>query len=138
MAAADAGLTPPEAVLPERVAPSLLVEEQGQSSPPLPSSSQVRKRPKTKEDVPRADMGAGAYYVDRVRSVSSGKEGLQGNQPLSQEQEAVVQVCLAGHNVCITGEAGTGKSHLLRALIQRLRLKHNFRGVYCTATTGIA
>jgi ATP-dependent DNA helicase PIF1 len=60
---------------------------------------------------------------------------------LTEEQQAVCDAVLAGKNVFFTGNAGTGKTHLLRAIINALRAVHgdafNER-VAVTATTGIA
>mgnify|MGYP003311743091 CR=1 FL=1 len=53
---------------------------------------------------------------------------------LSQSQQLAVDTILQGHNVFITGSAGTGKSYLLSFLKEAL--KH--RNFHITATTGIA
>lgn len=56
--------------------------------------------------------------------------------PLSQEQEALIDLILAKRNVFYTGAAGTGKSHVLRTAVERLRdLK---RQVEVVAPTGRA
>nr|GAT43685.1 DNA repair and recombination protein [Mycena chlorophos] len=55
---------------------------------------------------------------------------------LSDEQEAVLQRVLARGNVFFSGSAGTGKSVLLRAIIQSLREQE--RNFAVTASTGIA
>ena len=52
---------------------------------------------------------------------------------LSSEQEDVIALVEAGHNVLVTGSAGTGKSTLLRALRERFKNR-----LPVTATTGIA
>lgn len=54
------------------------------------------------------------------------------------EQQLALQYALEGHNLCITGSAGTGKSYLLRHIIQQLRIRHGDKGVYVTASTGLA
>ena len=47
---------------------------------------------------------------------------IEGQEPpLHQEQERVVACIEAGNNVFYTGSAGTGKSTILRAFVQRLR-----------------
>ena len=107
-------------------------EEEKHPRPVRDSPPEARKRNKRE----KADLGLGAYFLDRVRRLDPGPP--RGVEQLSKEQEAVVRACLAGHNVCIVGEAGTGKSYLLRELMERLQAKHRFRGVYCTASTGIA
>lgn len=58
---------------------------------------------------------------------------------LSHEQQQVLNLVKDGKNVFFTGSAGTGKSHLLRAIIDYLRSTHS-SGFACavTATTGIA
>lgn len=53
---------------------------------------------------------------------------------LSQSQQLAIDTILQGHNVFITGSAGTGKSYLLSFLKEALKYK-NF---HITATTGIA
>jgi len=57
---------------------------------------------------------------------------------LTQQQEAVIQVLLEGSSAFVTGPAGSGKTVLLQALVNRLASKHNGRFIAVTATTGIA
>lgn len=67
---------------------------------------------------------------------------------LSTDQRAVAAAVLAGGNVFFTGNAGTGKSHVLRQLVQELRRryapatgKHTVatdESICVTASTGIA
>ena len=52
---------------------------------------------------------------------------------LNGEQEAALAVMLSGRNVFLTGEAGTGKSTLLREFIRRCE-----RECIVVAPTGIA
>jgi ATP-dependent DNA helicase PIF1 len=56
---------------------------------------------------------------------------------LTPEQEQVAKKVLSGQNAVITGAGGTGKSFLLRYLIQELELLHPGR-VAVTGMTGIA
>ena len=44
----------------------------------------------------------------------------------------------SGHNVFITGAAGTGKSYLFETLVAQLKQRHGHRAVAVTATTGVA
>ncbi len=62
--------------------------------------------------------------------------GANAGVELSDEQRAVLQRVLSGENVFFTGGAGTGKSVLLRAIVDALM----DRGRRCavTATTGVA
>lgn len=53
---------------------------------------------------------------------------------LTDEQNEVLQACLAGKNVFFTGSAGTGKSLLLKKIIQALPPD----GTVATASTGVA
>lgn len=57
---------------------------------------------------------------------------------LSPEQLAAAQRALCGNNVFITGAAGTGKSHVLRYIVQELRKMFGADCVYPVAPTGIA
>lgn len=63
------------------------------------------------------------------------------NVPLSAEQRSVIDTVLQGRNVFFTGNAGTGKSFLLRRIVLALREKYGDAfdaKVAVTATTGIA
>jgi ATP-dependent DNA helicase PIF1 len=55
---------------------------------------------------------------------------------LSPEQERALQYALDGHSLFITGPGGTGKTFLIRKIVNALRLKHKIVGV--TALTGTA
>jgi hypothetical protein len=57
---------------------------------------------------------------------------------LSSIQHQIVQSCLDGNNLFLTGGAGTGKSTLLNYLVHVLIQKHGSQSVYVTATTGLA
>ncbi|KAH3676451.1 hypothetical protein WICPIJ_009107 [Wickerhamomyces pijperi] len=61
---------------------------------------------------------------------------------LSDEQEKVIDLIMQGHSVFFTGSAGTGKSILLKTLIQRLLRKYpsydNVEQVAVCAATGLA
>lgn len=69
--------------------------------------------------------------------------------PLSPQQQEILKRCMEGANIFFTGSAGTGKSVLLRALIEALKGQvrvGNIRGgdeasaaeVAITASTGMA
>lgn len=57
---------------------------------------------------------------------------------LNNEQQAGATHILAGNNVFLTGSAGTGKTFLLRYVIQELEKMHGEASVAVTAPTGIA
>eukprot|EP00929_Paragymnodinium_shiwhaense_P066693 TRINITY_DN33484_c0_g1_i1.p1 TRINITY_DN33484_c0_g1~~TRINITY_DN33484_c0_g1_i1.p1 ORF type:complete len:889 (+),score=242.41 TRINITY_DN33484_c0_g1_i1:171-2837(+) len=56
---------------------------------------------------------------------------------LTREQRAAAERAIAGRNLFITGAAGTGKSFLLRYIVQELSAKHPGK-VAVTAPTGLA
>ena len=57
---------------------------------------------------------------------------------LSKEQECAVKVALKGHNVFITGLAGTGKTHATMTIISRLRDSGRPAALAVTSTSGIS
>lgn len=57
---------------------------------------------------------------------------------LSKEQEDVIRLAKAGHNIFYTGSAGTGKSVLLREMIKVLKDVYGHEQVAVTASTGLA
>ena len=58
---------------------------------------------------------------------------------LSAEQQRVLDLVASGKSVFFTGPAGTGKSYLLRKVIDHLQSVHRGRGTMAvTASTGIA
>lgn len=59
-------------------------------------------------------------------------------EQLSSEQGAAARRALAGENLFITGAAGTGKSFLLRYIIEQLQARLGVAAVAVTAPTGIA
>lgn len=57
---------------------------------------------------------------------------------LSEQQQRALDLAERGYSMFLTGSAGTGKSFLLRQMIERLRLKHGPEAVAVTASTGVA
>ena len=57
---------------------------------------------------------------------------------LTSEQQSVLSLCQQGYNVFLTGQAGTGKTFLLKEIIQHLQVQHGVAQVGITATTGKA
>jgi len=55
-----------------------------------------------------------------------------------EQKKAATQVIEGGKSIFITGSAGTGKSHLLKYIVQELKDKFGESAVAVTASTGIA
>lgn len=90
-----------------------------------------------------SDLSESASDDDKL---ADGEEDVQQPPPndtrtnpveLSSQQLQVVEMCDNGESVFVTGSAGTGKSVLLRHIIQRLRYRYD-TAVAVTASTGIA
>ena len=76
----------------------------------------------------------------RMAAILANLESQQtiNQEDLNDEQIDASETILEGQNTFITGSAGTGKSFLLRYLVQELREKHGPNAVAVTASTGIA
>ena len=57
---------------------------------------------------------------------------------LTAEQKKVIALALDGVSLFFTGSAGTGKSFVLRVMVEELQLKHGYSSVFVTASTGMA
>ena len=55
---------------------------------------------------------------------------------LSRSQETALRLCTAGHNVMVTGPGGTGKTHLIRTVVERMKAAG--KQVQVCALTGCA
>ncbi|KAF8597080.1 hypothetical protein BDV93DRAFT_38838 [Ceratobasidium sp. AG-I] len=97
-------------------------------TPTSPSSSQLElPRPTTPSTPPTPPSAIDAILEPAVRPLDI---------QLSPEQQAVLNKVLAGDSVFFTGSAGTGKSVLLRAIVQALGGPSD--AVAVTASTGVA
>jgi len=80
--------------------------------------------------------------VQRPRGVGLGFDGADARAiELTEEQEKVCSVAMGGHSLFFTGNAGTGKTTTMRALITRLIKRCRSTGsgkVFVTASTGAA
>jgi len=74
-------------------------------------------------------------YSDYQRRHSSSQSALG---KLTSDQERAVDAVKAGHNIFLTGSAGTGKSYVLKHLIAALKRRHGNKAVHVTASTGAA
>lgn len=72
-------------------------------------------------------------------TTATGRESLSPDKMnLTQTQIHVLERCKEGANVFLTGGAGTGKSYLLKCIVQEMVHLHGKQAVFVTATTGIA
>jgi ATP-dependent DNA helicase PIF1 len=55
---------------------------------------------------------------------------------MNSKQELVIRLAKTGHNVFVTGHIGTGKTSVVRTVIQQLR--EQGKQVAVTASTGLA
>jgi len=55
---------------------------------------------------------------------------------MDEDQEQVLQAILSGHNLLLTGQAGTGKSYVIKSAVKLLRKRGD--NVALTCSTGIA
>lgn len=85
----------------------------------------------TAEDIPwNPDRTAAAGRKRPPRSATNNK--------LTADQERALEAVKKGHNIFLTGSAGTGKSFVLRHLIGALKRRHGNNAVHVTASTGAA
>ena len=80
-----------------------------------------------------ADEGSDCTCAPRT-----GAPGVQPEEKLDAQQHAVLDACLQGKNVFVTGMGGTGKTYLLRHIVAALKRMHGPHAVACCAPTGVA
>eukprot|EP00112_Aurelia_sp_Birch-Aquarium-sp1_P013571 Seg2882.2 transcript_id=Seg2882.2/GoldUCD/mRNA.D3Y31 product="ATP-dependent DNA helicase RRM3" protein_id=Seg2882.2/GoldUCD/D3Y31 len=56
----------------------------------------------------------------------------------SQEQQRIIDLCLEGKSFFFTGNAGTGKSTILKEVVEKLRSRFGDKKVAATASSGTA
>jgi ATP-dependent DNA helicase PIF1 len=101
---------------------------------------EVARRREAKVRPPAVDNPFAGYAAAGVARGAQSRD-ISGAQllPLGADQRLVMAaVTERGANVFFTGNAGTGKSYLLRAVVAELNRIHNCTGVFVTASTGIA
>ncbi len=95
----------------------------------------------------RAELHAPAIAIAKARrnaSVARILESMEGPQVILkkhlnvEQRRAAKRAIDQNHSLFITGSAGTGKSFLLRYIVQELKEKHGDAAVAVTASTGIA
>jgi len=91
--------------------------------------------------IPPSPIDSKPFIIPRAAAVPPAPRHKPSKQPdfsgLSSEQARVFQTVIAGGSVFFTGSAGTGKSHLLKRMIEHFR-NNTMKDVHVTASTGIA
>ncbi len=88
--------------------------------------------PARKDEV-KPTYGKGAFVISASAPVQPAQSAPSLDN-LTAEQRAVVEACLSGRNVFFTGSAGTGKSYVLRAIVDALREKWTADSIYVTVS----
>lgn len=87
------------------------------------------------DGVPRKKLTKANSSASRQSSVDNQSSSVKLSSEQLEIMEAVVN---RSENVFFTGSAGTGKSVVLRELVQRLHRKHGAANIGVTASTGLA
>lgn len=74
------------------------------------------------------------YAAKKLRFTKEGADGIE----LSDQQKYVLRAVSSGKSVFITGAAGTGKTYLLKHIIEDLKKIYGKQHVFVTASTGLA
>ena len=82
------------------------------------------------------------WLPDHTKAAAGRNNNLQQlstpKNKLTADQELALEAVKKGHNIFLTGSAGTGKSFVLRHLIGALKRRHGNNAVHVTASTGAA
>jgi hypothetical protein len=83
-------------------------------------------------------QGFSDYHRRRLSGTGRPSSSQAALGKLTADQELAVDAVKAGHNIFLTGSAGTGKSYVLKHLIAALKRRHGNNAVHVTASTGAA
>lgn len=107
---------------------------------PLKRSASTQKDPPTRLRL----WDGSARPLTRPQGAASAKRQISSSTPdivyamLTDEQKHVLDSVLGGQSIFFTGAAGTGKSYLLRRVVETLATRYRKDEVAVTATTGLA
>ena len=90
------------------------------------------------DDDDDSDLGRDSGLLGPARSSATLASACTAEGGLNEEQRAVERRILDGESIFLTGAAGTGKSFLLRHVLDQLRALHGDEGVGVTALSGAA
>ncbi len=86
----------------------------------------------------QASSGEAIVHDEHPDSAPANNPAQAPLTPLSDEQARVIALCKEGANVFFTGAGGTGKTFLLRHLVESLTRTHGANTVAVVAPTGVA
>ena len=75
-------------------------------------------------------------WASQVKKIIPPENPMKGN--LNEEQKRLVKIATEGKSVFFTGSAGTGKSFVLKIIVEELQKKYGYGSVFITASTGMA
>jgi hypothetical protein len=127
------------------IAPSYYNLTSDSPTPPSSSTTQSRYSSSSSQQAALSSSVDGASSKPAFPSwgqlkklMSDKKNGAGKGVQLSEEQTAVLELALSGASIFFTGNAGTGKSTLLKEIISAMKEKHGASSLAITASTGAA
>lgn len=90
------------------------------------------------EKIPEKTASQSVTGSDKLDDLINDDSSEISEYSLSLEQRKAAERTLSGQNVFITGSAGTGKSYLLKFIVQESRKKYPPNSIAVTAPTGIS
>lgn len=103
-------------------------------------NAKLKKKPKKKtEKKPKKSKAASSSLPTLSTEEAQQLELISYSfEQLNSEQKVAAKLILSGNNVFLTGNAGTGKSFVLKYIIQEFSKLHGSEKIAVTAPTGIA